>query len=127
MVIQQFLQTRHLVEVFGARVGHHQVRDLVVTFQVFRLLSDPLGHKIIDTALHVTWRILLQTRHHQVLLVHDTSVIQTLLTVQDLHQGRFTCAVTAYQTDTFVIFDMQLCIIEKRCVAEGQPRAMHTN
>lgn len=90
----------------------------MVALQVFRLLGDPFGHKIIDAALHVTRRILLQTCHHQVLLVNDTPVIQPLLAVQDLHQGRFTGAVTAYQTDTFVIFDMQFCVIKKRCVAE---------
>jgi hypothetical protein len=103
------------------------MRNLVIALQVFSLLRDPFRHEIVNAAGHVTRRILLQAGDNQILLVNNAPVIQALFAVEDFHQRGFTRAVTAHQTDALVIFDMQLCIIEKRRVAEREPRAVHTN
>ena len=114
VMIEHLLHFRQLVEVFVARIGHHQMRNLVITLQVFGLLGDPLRHEIVHAAGHVTRWILLQAGDNQILLVNNTPVIQALLAVEDFHQRGFTRAVTAHQADALVIFDMQLCIVEKR-------------
>lgn len=103
------------------------MRNIVIPLQVFGLLGDPFGDKIIDAARDVARRILLQTRNDQILLIDDTPIVQALLTVEDLHQRGFTRAVTAHQTDAFVVFDVQFCIVEKWRIAEGQPCAVHAN
>ena len=126
-MIEHFLNPRHLIQISVARISHHQTRNIVITLEILGLLFDTLGNEIIHAALNITRRILLQTRHNQILLINDTPVVKPLLTVQDLHQRRFTCAVTANQADAFVIFDMQFCIIKKRRIAERQPCTMHTD
>ena len=94
------------------------MRNRVIGFKVLGLLFHALRHKVIDGAGNIARRILLQTRHHQVLLENDAAVIQRLLPVNDLHQGRFACAVTADQTDALVLFDMQLGVVEQWRIAE---------
>ena len=90
------------------------MRNLVIALQVFSLLRDPFRHEIVHAAGHVTRWILLQAGDNQILFVNNAPVIQTLFTVKDFHQCGFTRAVTAHQTDALVIFDVQLCIVEKR-------------
>ena len=127
MVIQLFLNLRQFLEVFITRIGDHQMRDIVITLEVNRLFCNPFGDKIVDATLHVARRILLQTRHNQILLINNTPIVKTLFTVQVLHQRRFARAITANQTDPLVIFDMQFSIIKKRRIAERQPCTMHTD
>ena len=127
MVIEHFLNPRHFIQVSVAGIGHHQARNIVITLQIFSLFLNTFSNEVIDAALNITRRILLQTRHNQVLLINNTPVVKTLFTVEDLHQRRLTCAITANQTDAFVIFDMQFCIIKKRRIAERQPCTMHTD
>ena len=103
------------------------MRHVMVGFQISRLLGDPFGDKIVYRTSNVPRRILLQTRHDQVLFINDASVIQPLFAVEDLHQGRFTGAVASDEADAFVIFNMQLGIIQQRRIAEGKPGAVHTN
>lgn len=103
------------------------MRNFVITLEVLRLLFNPFGHKVVDAARDITRRILLQTCHDQILFVHDAAIIQPLFAVEDFHQRRFARAVTSYQTDTFVILDMQFGIIEEGRIAKRQPCAMHTN
>lgn len=99
----------------------------MITLQVFSLLRDTFGNKIVNAAGHVTRRILLQARDDKILLVNNTPVVQALFAVEDFHQRGFTRAVTADQTDALVVLDVQFCIVEKRRVAEREPRAVHTN
>ena len=113
-MIEHLLHFCELIEILVARVGHDQMRNLVIALQVFGLLRDPLRHEVVHAAGDMARRVLLEAGDNQILLVHDAAVIQPLLAVEDFHQRGFTRAVTANQTDAFVIFDMQLCIIEKR-------------
>mgnify|MGYP000246324211 CR=1 FL=1 len=99
----------------------------MVGLQVGRLLGDAFRDKIVHRTGDITRRILLQTRHNQILLINNTPIVKTLFTVQDLHQRRFARAITANQTDPLVIFDMQFSIIKKRRIAERQPCTMHTD
>ena len=114
MVIEHLLHFCQFVEVFVARIGHHQMRNLVIALQVFSLLGDPFRHEIVHAAGHVTRWILLQAGDNQILFVNNAPVIQALFAVKDFHQRGFTRAVTAHQTDALVIFDVQFCIVEKR-------------
>ena len=127
VVIQLFLDFRQLLQIFVARIGDHQMRNIMIALEINRLLRNPFGDEIVNASLYVTRRILLQTRHNQILLVNDTPVVQPQLTVEDFHQRRFARAVTAYEADAFVVLNVQFGIIEKRRVAERQPGAMHTN
>ncbi len=127
MMIELFLYARHFIEVFLAGIGHHQTGNLMIALEIFRLFFDTFGDKVIDATRNITGRVLLQTRDDQILFINNTPIVQTLFAVEDLHQGGFPGAVTPHQTDAFVIFDMQLCVIEKRRVAERQPCAMHTD
>lgn len=99
----------------------------MIALQVFSLFRNPFRDEIINRARYVTRRVLLQAGDDQILLVNDTTVIQTLLAVEDFHQRGFTRAVTAYQTDAFVVFNMQFSIIEKWRIAKREPRAVHAN
>ena len=85
VVIQLFLNLRQFVEIFLARVVHHQARNIVIAFQVFRLFFNAFGNEIINATLNVTRRILLQTSYNQILLINNATVIQPLFTVEDLH------------------------------------------
>ncbi len=127
VVIQNGLQTSHLIKVFLAGIEHYRMRNGMVGLEVFGLFFHPFRHKVIYRAGNIARRVLLQTRHHQVLFKDDATVIQRLLPVNDLHQGRFACAVTADQTDAFVFFDMQLGIVEQRRIAEGEVSAVNTD
>ena len=99
----------------------------MVGLQVGRLLGDAFRDKIVHRTGDITRRILLQTRHNQILFINNAPVIQPLLAIEDLHQGRFTGAVASDEADALVIFDMQLGIIQQRRIAEGKPGAVHTN
>ena len=127
MVIEHFLNPRHLIQISVAGIGHDKARNIMIPLQVFSLFLNTFGNEVIHAALDVTRRILLQTRDDQILLINNTPIVKTLFTVQDLHQRRFARAVTAYQTDAFVILDMQFRIIKKGRIAERQPCTMHTD
>ncbi len=118
VVIEHLLHFRQLVEILVARVGHHQMRNLMIALQVFSLLRDTFRNEIVHAAGHVARWILLQAGDNQILFVNNPPVIQALFTVEDFHQRGFTRAIAAHQTDALVIFDVQFGIIEKWCVAE---------
>ncbi|MNF11685.1 hypothetical protein D3C80_2129500 [compost metagenome] len=63
---------------------------------------DEIKHRTFNIAR----RILLQTRHNQILLIHNAPVIERHFTVEDFHQRRFTGAVTANQTDALIRLDV---------------------
>ena len=103
------------------------MRNIMVGLQVRRLLGNTFRDKIVHRTGDITRRILLQTRDDQILFINNTPIVQTLLAVEDFHQGRFAGAVTPYQADAFVIFDMQFSVIQQRRIAERKPGAVHTN
>jgi ATPase subunit of ABC transporter with duplicated ATPase domains len=94
---------------------------VMVGLQVGRLLGDAFRDKIVHRTGDITRRILLQTRNG----AGKSTLMKILNREQGLDDGRI-----IYEQDlivAFVIFDMQLGIIQQRRIAEGKPGAMHTN
>ncbi len=85
---------------------------------MLRLLGDAFGHKVIHRTGDIARWILLQARNDQILFVNNATIVERLFAVDDFHQRRFTGAVTAYQADALILFDMQFCVVQQRRVAE---------
>ncbi len=111
LMVENALQTRHLIEVFIAGIFHHHMGNGVIGFQMLSLLFNALGHEVIHRTGNIARRILLQTRHDQIGFINNAAIIQWLFAIDDFHQRGFTRTVTAHQTDAFVLFDVQFGIV----------------
>ncbi len=98
--------------------------DVVVLLEQLPHPGQPFSGVIEHGQLARGGRILLETGHLQVLLQHQTAVIQRQLARDDLHQGGLARPVAAHQTEALAALYGQLGVVEQREITERQTSAV---
>ncbi len=124
LVVELLLQLAHLANVGIGGIVCQLHGDMVILLEQLPYPGQPFGGVVKHGELARGGGILLEAGHFQVLLQHQTAVIERQFAGDHLHQGGLARPVAPHQTEALAPLDGELGLVEQRKITERQGSAV---